>query len=173
MTRFKELISEERIRKRVAEVASALDAHYQGREITLVAILKGSICLASDLMRAMKTPCSLEFLRAESYGAAGTLRGELRISGLENLSVASKDLLLVDDIFDTGETLSQIAEALAALQPKSLLSLVLLSKEPVKRKTSYRPDYTLFQIENHFVIGYGLDYKELYRGLPGIYQYTE
>ena len=164
------LISEERIQKRVHEVARLLDQYYQGEELVLVAVMKGAICIAADLLRALKTPTILECVQASSYGQKGAMRGELTIHGYEKLDLASKHVLLVDDIFDTGHTLTQILSRLEEKQPRSLKSLVLLSKE-VNRSFSYEPDYVLFSVENLFVIGWGLDYKEHYRGLPGIYTF--
>ncbi len=131
-------------------------------------VLKGALCLTADLIRALKTPLTLETIKAKSYGQRGALRGELILEGLEEIDLESKNILLVDDIFDSGETLRQIVAKLTLKNPKSLRSLVLLSKN-TPRETGYLPDYALFHIENLFVIGYGLDYKEHYRGLPGIY----
>lgn len=162
------LISDEEIQQKVAQIGRQIDSDYSGSELTIVMIMKGSIFLVADLIRCIHIPCSLEFVQAKSYGARGKERGELTISGLENFDVSGKHVLVVDDIFDSGHTLSSTVAALHKQHPKSLHSLVLLSKN-VDRQTRYKPDYVLFQIENPFVVGYGLDYKENYRGLPGIY----
>ena len=162
------LISEDSIVAKIAAVARELDAHFQGKEITIVMIMKGAICLVADLIRHLSTAFSLEFIQASSYGKNGTSRGELLIFGLENIDLVDKHVLVIDDIFDSGVTLSEVMKRIELQKPASLRSLVLLAKK-VPRKTDYRPDYVLFEIEDRFVVGYGLDYKERYRGLPGIY----
>ncbi len=170
MNHLKVLISQEMIHKRVIEMARLLDQQYKEEEIVLVAVMKGAICIAADLIRSLKTPTTLEWVQASSYGQKGAVRGELQIEGVEKLDLASKHVLLVDDIFDTGHTLTAILSKLKEKNPRSLKSLVLLSKQ-IPRTHSYEPDYVLFAVENRFVIGYGLDYKEHYRGLPGIYTF--
>lgn len=162
------LIAPEVIRQKIKEVAKQVDAAYVGQELTLVAIMKGAVCLVADLLRELKVPCTLELVRASSYGERGIVQGDLTVVGAEALRLQGKHVLLIDDIFDTGLTLHTIAEELELQQPLSLKTLVLLCKR-VPRTLSYVPDYALFHIEDRFVVGYGLDYKELYRGLPGIY----
>jgi hypoxanthine phosphoribosyltransferase len=165
---FKELISSGDIQKRIKEVAAQIDCDYAGKEIVLVMVMKGAICITADLLRTLECPCSLEFIQASSYGNNGTVAGGLTIRGLENLNLQDKHVIIVDDIFDTGNTLMRIKNELAEQHPASLKILVLLLKNK-KRTMQDLPDYALFAIEDEFVIGYGLDYKELYRGLPGIY----
>jgi hypoxanthine phosphoribosyltransferase len=167
MPSFQRLISEEEIRQKVAEVAKVLDAVYAGRELTIVMVMKGALCLAADLIRQLKTPCAIEMIQASSYRGA-THRGELFIRGIEEMELASKEVLLIDDIYDSGETLSRIVAKIQEKHPKTLKSLVLLSKK-VARSSPYIPDHVLFEIDNVFVVGYGLDYNEHYRGLSGIY----
>ena len=162
------LISEEAILTKISEIGKRLDADYKGKELTIVMIMKGAICLVADLIRHIHVPCSLEFIQGSSYGQRGTKRGELSVFGLEKINLAKKHVLIVDDIFDSGATLSEVMSRLKLQEPKSLRSLVLLSKK-VPRKTDYVPDYVLFEIEDRFVVGYGLDYKERFRGLPGVY----
>lgn len=164
---FKELISADQIKKRVTQIAAQLDADYEGKEIVLVMVMKGAVCIASDLIREIKTPCSLEYVKASSYGNK-TVAGELTLSGLEGLDLKDKHVLLVDDIYDTGATISEIKRQLLEQQPASFKTLVLLLKNK-ERAVQEIPEYILFSIENEFVIGYGLDFDELYRGLPGIY----
>jgi hypoxanthine phosphoribosyltransferase len=168
--KFELLISQDQIKSKIADVASILDAQYQGEELTIIMLMKGALCIAADLIRELKTPCTIECVRASSYGQRGIQRGELKIAGLEDLDLSSKNVLLVDDIFDSGKTVSKVMAKLEEKNPKSLKSLVLLVKN-VERDMTYVPDYVLFNIENLFVVGYGLDYKEYYRGLPGIYVY--
>lgn len=131
-------------------------------------VMKGAFILVGDLMRRLHLPISLETVQAASYGEGGMVKGDVELVGVDGLEIASKHVLVVDDIFDTGETLAEIMKRLQEKGPKSLRSLVLLSKD-VPRNIDYRPDFSLFEIEDRFVVGYGLDYKEYYRGLPDIY----
>lgn len=162
------LIDREKIEERLSVVAQELEALYKGDEITIVMLMKGAFFLVADLMRLLHLPIRVEALDCSSYGESGMQKGDLIISGLENLSVYEKHILIVDDIFDTGETLSEVYEALKLKSPTSVRSLVLLTKD-VPHQTDYRPDFSLFDIEDRFVVGYGLDYKEYYRGMPDIY----
>jgi hypoxanthine phosphoribosyltransferase len=168
MSHFELLIPQDKIKSKIVEFARMMDIHYQGEDLMIVMVMKGALCIAADLIRELKTPCTLEYIRASSYGQRGQERGELKIDHLDELDLFSKNVLLVDDIFDSGRTISQIVAKLKKKEPKSLKSVVLLAKN-VDRDVSYVPDHALFHIENQFVIGYGLDYKEYYRGLPGIY----
>ena len=165
------LISHKTIQERIAQIAVQLELDYKQKEIVIVVIMKGAICLAADLIRAISFPCVVESIQASSYGMQGKVRGDVQIQGIEALNLESKNVLLVDDIFDSGNTLFQVHQALAQKNPKSLKSLVLLSKNV--SCLNYQPDYILFSIENRFVVGYGLDYKEYYRGLQGIYQFKQ
>lgn len=167
---LKLLITPDAIAQAIAEVALKLDEEFREKEITLVMVMKGALCLAADLMRALTVPCTLEFIQASSYGQRGTTAGELHLVGLESLTLTDKHVLLVDDIYDTGNTLTTIRDNLLTKGPASLKTLVLLTKQIV-RQTTYIPDFSLFTLEDQFVVGYGLDYKELYRGLKGVYSF--
>jgi len=123
-------------------------------------------------MRELKLPHDLQAIQCSSYGANGTQRGELKIIGIEKLNIKDRDVLIVDDIYDTGHTLGALKEQLEKLSPRSLKTCVLLNKNDVA-KVSTTPDYVLFDIADLFVVGYGLDYKEQYRGLSGIYVLQE
>lgn len=112
MPNFEIVISQDAIQAKVKEVAKTLDQQYKGKDLTLVLVMKGALCIGADLIRALTIPCTVEYIRASSYGHRGIKRGELTIEGLDKLDLTSKDVLLVDDIFDTGVTLSQIAIAL-------------------------------------------------------------
>jgi len=162
------LISEEEIRKKIVETARLIEQHYKGEEITLVMVMKGAICVAADLMRELNLPLRIEYVSASSYGMRGAQRGDLVVEGLEKIDLNSKNILLVDDIYDSGATLVHLIAACKKKKPKTLKTLVLLAKK-MKRDLSYIPDYVLFEIENQFVVGFGLDYNEQYRGLRGIY----
>jgi len=165
---FKLLISKEQIDSRIKEVASEINQKYEGKEITLVMVMKGAIYITADLMREITVPSILEYVSASSYGQNGTVSGELTLQGLKDLSLKGKHVILIDDIFDTGKTMTAIKEKLLLQEPASIKTLVLLLKNR-PRATTAVPDYALFPIEDEFVVGYGLDYKELYRGLPGVF----
>ncbi len=162
------LIPEENIVERIIEVAEQIDREYQGKELILVTILKGSICLVADLIRQLNVPHAVEFIRCTSYGSGGHVRGKLKITGIDQLEIEGKHILIVDDIFDSGHTLTSVFSHLQELKPASLKTLVLLSKR-VPRKIPFQPNFTLFEIEDRFVVGFGLDYKEHFRGLKGVY----
>jgi hypoxanthine phosphoribosyltransferase len=162
------LIPEEAIFEKILEISESLNNEYDGKELFIVAIQKGSLCLVADLIRHLNTPNDVEFIRCASYGSGGHLRGTLRITGLEQLKLEGKHVLIVDDIFDSGNTLTAVLTRIQEIKPASLKTLVLLSKR-VPRKMPYQPNYVLFEIEDRFVVGYGLDYKEHFRGLKGVY----
>lgn len=164
------LIQQEEISSKLKETAKQIQEDYKDKDLVIVMVMKGAICLAADLIRELDLPLDLEYVRCSSYGAGGIHRGELTVQGLDRLNLQDRDVLIVDDIFDTGHTLTTLLQALAAKNPRSIRSLVLLSKN-VPHVSDYRPEYVLFDIEDRFVVGYGLDYKERYRGLPGIYIY--
>ncbi len=165
--KIKILISEEEIAKKVVSVATDLNIQFKDRELIIVTILKGAICFVADLIRHLEFPFQLEFVSAASYGMRGTKPGELNLSGFEKLDLEGKDILLVDDIYDTGKTLSTAFHVIETKQPKSLQTLVLLRKK-VDHVGNILPDRVCFDIGDHFVIGYGLDYKEHFRGLKEI-----
>jgi hypoxanthine phosphoribosyltransferase len=164
------LISPNQIESRIQTVAQSLNELYCDDEVVIVMVMKGAICVTADLIRHLNIPLTIDYLRASSYGHRGTTAGELKVTGLDTLGIEGKHVLVVDDIFDTGNTMVTLMSLLQQKNPKSLRSLVLLVKD-VPRKVTYRPDYVLFDIPNRFVIGYGLDYKEHYRGLPGIFAF--
>jgi hypoxanthine phosphoribosyltransferase len=161
-------ISADRIQHRIKDVAVVLDREYQDKNLVVLSVMKSAICVTADLIRELQVPHMLYFMRASSYGQNGTKSGTLTLHGLDELDFDGKDILVVDDIFDTGKTMWGIVEKLKEKKPRSVKTLVLLSKN-VSRTIAYRPDYVLFDIENEFVVGYGMDYKEYYRNLPAIY----
>ncbi|MCX5669948.1 MAG: phosphoribosyltransferase family protein [Planctomycetota bacterium] len=162
------LISAQEIAGRVRELGALLAREYAGREPVLVAVMKGSVVFLADLVRAWPGPLDLEFVSAESY--QGTQAGGVRLVLPQDLGsrVAGQPVVVVDDIYDTGATLEHVCEALRALGPADLRTLVLLRKRlpPEARRGRGRPDWVGFEIENRFVIGYGLDYHGRYRNLP-------
>lgn len=165
---FKPLIIKQKIEPRIKELAAQINRDYEGKEIVLIMVMKGAICFASDLMRKIAVPCTIEFVQASSYGQNGMQAGELTLRGIETLDLAGKDILLVDDIFDTGVTITRIKAELQKHNPASIKSAVFLLKNK-PRDIKEVPEYVAFVIENQFVIGYGLDYKELFRGLPDLW----
>ena len=170
LVKLKPLIGQKQIADQIRQIAHEIDREYSGKDLVILMVLKGAVCLVADLIRAIEVPCDIEVVQCASYGEGGTNRGALQIFGLDQLNLQDRDLLIVDDIFDSGHTMSSLIDALKIKRPRSIKSLVLLCKD-VERSTSFRPDYILFEIKNHFVVGFGLDYKERYRGLPGIFIY--
>lgn len=162
------LIPPEVLQKKLIETAEQIDKAYQGKTLTIVMVMKGAVCVTVDLMRQLKTPVNLEYVQASSYGKNGTQRGTLTITGLEKLDIKGKDVLLIDDVLDSGFTLSTIKDKLLEKHPNSIKSLVVFQKK-IPRTIAYKPDYAMFEIGNEFIVGYGLDYKEHFRGLTGIY----
>lgn len=159
------LLSETQIAERIKEVAKKIDEDYQGKEVIAVCILKGSVIFFADLIRAMKTPTSVEFMKVSSYGFGTTSSGRLSV-GLDILSnIEGKDVLIVEDIIDSGHTMYALKDMLKTRNPASLRIVTLLDK-PARRTMDINADYTCFEIEDEFVIGYGLDYAEKYRDLP-------
>jgi len=166
------LLSQDRISEAISELADCLNEEYAENSLFLIAVLKGSICFVTDLMRKLNMDVEIGFIQASSYGQSGTERKELTVSFLEPLDIEGKEVLLLDDIFDSGTTLATLMRQLQEKRPRTLKTAVLLSKK-VKRAVPFEPNYTLFDIEDRFVVGYGLDYKEKYRHLPAIYTLEE
>jgi hypoxanthine phosphoribosyltransferase len=162
------LIDQKQIAAKIELIAREIDREYQGKDLLILTVLKGSICLVADLIRAIRIPCGIEVVQCQSYGKRGTKRGPLTILGLDRIDFLNRDVLVVDDIFDSGQTLSSLVETLKKKKPRSLRSLVLLKKN-TERSVTYSPDYALFEVDDLFVVGFGLDYQEHYRNLPGIF----
>lgn len=162
------LISAEAIRDRVAGLAAQLCEDYMGRPITLLVVLKGGAWFGADLARALPHDTRVEFIRAKSYvGDAST--GEVRFLVEPEGSLAGRDVVVVEDIVDTGTTLRAIVERVSLLGPNSVRVCTLLDK-PARRRVPVQADYVGFEIPDEFVVGYGLDYDEAYRTLTAIYR---
>ena len=159
------MLSERKIARRVKELAAQLDKLYGGRKPVVVCILKGSVVFFSDLIRNMKTPLTIDFMSVSSYGAGTTSSGELKIKQDLATDIAGRDVLIVEDIIDSGNTLYNLKKLLNSRAPASVNIVTLLDK-PARREVPMEPEYTGFVIEDEFVIGYGLDYAEEYRNLP-------
>ena len=159
------LITEEQIRQRTRELGQEISRDYAGRDLHLICVLKGGIVFLVDLMRALTIPLSVDFMATSSYGAATESSGVVRIlKDLDN-PIAGRHVLIVEDIIDTGHTLDYLTRILRARDPASLRICTLLNK-PDRREVQISIDYVGFNIPNKFVVGYGLDFGELYSNLP-------
>lgn len=161
------LLTEEQIRAKVKELGAAISADYKNKNLLMVSILKGSVVFMADLMRAIEIPASIDFMSVSSYGSGVKTSGVVRIiKDLDN-PIEGRDLLIVEDILDSGMTLSYIIEMLGSRGPSSIKICTLLDK-PDRRTVPVETDYCGFTIPDKFVVGYGLDYAEKYRNLPFI-----
>ncbi len=161
------LITEEQIKSRVKEIAEAVNRDYQGKNPLVVGILKGAILFFSDIIRHLSMPIDLDFMVVSSYGTGTVSSGKLKIKKDLDNDVKGRDVLIVEDIIDSGFTLSNLKALLTERGAASVKIVTLLNKSS-RRIYDIAPDYNCFYIENEFVVGYGLDYREYYRNLPYI-----
>ncbi len=163
---MKTLLSEDQLREGIRHLAGEIQKHYQGKPLTIVGVLIGSVVLLADLIRLLDLPLCVEMVQARSYRGNSTRPGPLAVN-LELLStgIQGRNVLLVNDIFDTGHTLWELIPQLDELAPASIRSAVLLQKEG-RCEVPMKPDFVAFTIPNEFVVGYGLDYQDQYRNLP-------
>jgi hypoxanthine phosphoribosyltransferase len=166
------LISEEEIKKAIKDAGKIIDSYYDGRPILLVSVLKGAFVFMADLCRAVSVPCEIGFMCAKSYYAGTVSSGVVNITMDLEQDISNYHVVIVEDIIDTGRTLKDIYDLLKAREPLSLHVVTLLDK-PSRRLVEFNPDVSLFTVEDHFVIGYGLDCGEYYRNLPYIAEYSE
>jgi len=159
------MLSEEEIAKRVKELGKQLTEEYKGRELLIVGVLKGCMLFLSDLVRTIDIPLTMDFMVVSSYGTATKSSGVVRIIKDLEREIEGKDVLIVEDIVDSGLTLSYLIENLKTRNPKSIKVCSLLDK-PDRRKAKVDIEYVGFKIPDEFVVGYGLDYAERYRNLP-------
>ena len=160
------LVSEQQLRDKVAELGAAISRDYAGRDLLLVSILKGAVVFMADLMRAVTIPCGIDFMVVSSYGGTNTeTTGLVKIVKDLDADLTGKDVLIVEDILDTGVTLSHLVPMLQMRNPNSVRICAILSK-PSRRQADIEPDYKGFDVPDEFVVGYGLDYDEKYRNLP-------
>jgi hypoxanthine phosphoribosyltransferase len=159
------LIDEDSLQARIRELGAEISADYKGRDLLLVGVLKGAVFLMADLMRELTVQCEIDFMAISSYGAATNSSGVVRILKDLDINVAGRDVLVVEDIIDSGLTLSYLMRNLGARKPASLEICALLTK-PERREVDVPVRYVGFEIPNRFVIGYGLDFAERYRNLP-------
>ena len=158
------LIDEEKLDKKVRQIAKRIEQDYAGKEITLICILKGSTFFTVDLAKKINGNVKIEFIQVSSYGAS-TISSNIELKLDLKESIENKDVIIVEDIIDTGRTLSYLIEHLKGRNPKSLKLCALLDK-PERRQYDVKVDYVGFEIPDKFVVGYGLDYNEMYRNLP-------
>jgi hypoxanthine phosphoribosyltransferase len=158
------LIGEERLARRVKSLAREIERDCRGRELVVVSLLNGTVLFLADLIRHLNLPLRLDFIGVSSYGV-GTESGDLVFTKELRLDVRGRNVLLLDDILDTGNTLSRVKSKLRALKPRRLRTCVLLDK-PARRTQPVQADYVGFEVPNLFVVGYGLDFAERYRNLP-------
>lgn len=165
MDEIKVLIEENKIQKRIEEIAKEIEVDYKGKDITLICILKGSVFFTVDLSKKINKHIKIEFIQVSSYGANTTSSGNIELKLDLKESIEGKDVIIVEDIIDTGRTLSYLIEHLKTRKPNSIKLCTLLDK-PERRKYDVKVDYVGFEIPDKFVVGYGLDYNESYRNLP-------
>ncbi len=158
------LISEKQIARRIREMSVEIERDFDGREMVVISLLNGTVMFQADLIRHLSLPLRLDFMGVSSYGL-GTDSGELIFTKELRLDVRGRDVLLVDDILDTGRTLAKVLARLRPLKPRRIKTCVLLDKA-ARRVESIEADYVGFQIPDFFVVGYGLDFAERYRNLP-------
>ena len=161
----KVLIEEDVVSARVAELGSEISNDYAGKDLLLVGVLKGAVFFMADLMRQLSIPCEVDFMAISSYGASTDSSGVVRILKDLDINIEGRDVLVVEDIIDSGLTLSYLIRNLESRNPSSLEICALLTK-PERREIDVDVRYTGFEIPNEFVIGYGLDFGERYRNLP-------
>jgi hypoxanthine phosphoribosyltransferase len=159
------LIDEEGLQRRIRELGEEVSSDYAGRDLLLIGVLKGAVFFMSDLMRNLSIPCEIDFMAISSYGASTDSSGVVRILKDLDINIEGRDVLVVEDIIDSGLTLSYLMRNLEAREPASLEICALLTK-PDRREIDVPVRYVGFEIPNRFVIGYGLDFAERYRNLP-------
>ena len=159
------LYSEEELEAKCAELGAQISKDYEGKNLLLVSVLKGAVVFMTDLMRHITVPCSIDFMVVSSYGSGVKTSGVVKIVKDLDADLAGKDLLIVEDILDTGMTLHYLKQLLQDRNPNSIRIATLLDK-PERRRAAVRADYVGYQVPDEFVVGYGLDYDKKYRNLP-------
>ena len=161
------LVSNERIQARLDELAERINQDYAGKELLLVCILKGAVTVFADVLRRVTIPCQIDFMAISSYGSSTKSSGVVRILKDLDHGIEGKDVLIVEDIVDSGMSMHYLLDTLKTRKPASVRLLTLLDK-PDRRRVELQADYIGFTIPDEFVIGYGLDYAEKYRNLPDV-----
>lgn len=166
------LYSKEEIARKVTDLANQISKDYDGKKVILICILKGAFIFLADLIRNLRIPLKIDFVRLASYGSQTRSLGDINITKDIELSIEGKDVVVVEDIVDTGLTTSYLIERLKAKKPNSLRLCVLIEKRE-RREVNIEADYVGFRLEEGFIVGYGLDFDERYRHLPEIYKIVE
>ncbi len=166
------LYSRERIDQRVKALAGEVSRDFSGKDLVVVGVLKGSFMFMADLIRAMTVPCTIDFIRLASYGSATVSSGKIRITKDVETPITGRDVLVVEDIVDTGLTLAFLKEKLMARNPRTLKFCTLIDKKH-RREVEFHSDYVGFDLDQGFVVGYGLDFDEKARYLPDVYVLEE
>lgn len=164
---LKVLLTQEELREKVKEIGRQITQDYQGKNLLIVTVLKGAVVFLADLMREIDVPAEIDFMVVSSYGAGTKSSGVVKIVKDLDVPLKDKDLLIVEDILDSGMTLSYLKELLEGREPRSIRIATLLDK-PARRKVDLKADYIGYSVPDEFVVGYGLDYDEKYRNLPYI-----
>ncbi|MGA2192592.1 MAG: hypoxanthine phosphoribosyltransferase [Nitrospirota bacterium] len=170
--KLRELISHNEISAAVKRLAAAINEDYAGKEPVLVGVLNGSFIFLSDLVRLINMTVEVDFIRASSYGSGTVSRGEVSVMDGPGKGLAGRDVIVVEDIIDTGLTAVKIIDRIKAMSPSSVKVCTLLDK-PAGRKTDFRADYVGIEVDGVFIVGYGLDLDEKYRNLKGLYVMEE
>lgn len=161
------LFNENTLMERIEEIGKEISRDYDGKELVLIGVLKGSVLFMSDLLKKITIPCTMDFMAVSSYGNSTQSSGVVRILKDLDYQIEGKDILIVEDIIDTGVTLKYLVEYLKARKPNSLEICCLLNKQE-RRKVEISGKYLGFEVPDYFLVGYGLDYAEKYRNLPYI-----
>ena len=169
MIEKKEVVSRQDIARRVKELGQAITRDYSGRRLVVVGILNGAFIFLADLVREIELPIEIDFIRVSSYGASTCSSGAIQISKDSEIELAGKDVLLVEDIVDTGRTLARLKELFAARKAESVRICALIDKKE-RREVEVAVDYAGFEVAEGFLVGYGLDHAEQHRQYPAIYK---
>lgn len=161
------LYNEEQLRKRVKEIGSKISEDYKGKDLILIGVLKGSVIFMADLMKEINIPCNMDFMAVSSYGNSSETSGVVRILKDLDFEIENRDVLIVEDIIDSGVTLRYLVDYLNGRKPASIEIVCLLNKEE-RRQSNIDVKYIGFDVPDYFLVGYGLDYAEKYRNLPYI-----
>lgn len=166
--KLEKLFDEDQIRAAVKRLAEMITRDFDGEEIVFVSVLKGSFMFISDLMKEIKNPVVIDFIRASSYGSDTTTSGKVKLTKDLETDITGRNVIIIEDIIDSGLTLTAIREMLLARKPRALKICALVDKR-ARRKVEIEGDYIGFSMEDGFIVGYGVDYAERYRNLPAIY----
>lgn len=163
---LKVLVTEQQLQEKIQEIGAQITADYQGKNLLLISVLKGSVIFMADLIRSIDTYCQIDFMNVSSYGNQTTSSGTVKIIKDLDINITGFDVLIVEDILDSGRTLAFIKKLLEERKPNSMRICTLLHKPERQQVSEASPDYTGFVIPDEFIVGYGLDYAERYRNLP-------